>query len=82
MEAPEPLELMKVPLLAEIPLDSKTREGGDNGRPHRDSATTRPLQTALFEKIEGALRSLRVRAEADTRASPDHKCRRLTSRVL
>ncbi len=26
-------ELMKVPLLAEIPLDPKTREGGDSGQP-------------------------------------------------
>ena len=43
-------ELMKVPLLAEIPLDSKTREGGDNGRPI--AALKEPnKQMALFEKL-------------------------------
>jgi|GraSoiStandDraft_57_1057295.scaffolds.fasta_scaffold53550_3 ATP-binding protein involved in chromosome partitioning len=43
-------ELMKVPLLAEIPLDSKTREGGDNGRPI--AALKEPnKQVALFEKL-------------------------------
>jgi ATP-binding protein involved in chromosome partitioning len=43
-------ELMKVPLLAEIPLDSKTREGGDNGRP---IATLKEpnKQVTLFEKL-------------------------------
>jgi ATP-binding protein involved in chromosome partitioning len=42
--------LMKVPLLAEIPLDPKTREGGDSGRP---IATLKEpnAQTALFEKL-------------------------------
>jgi ATP-binding protein involved in chromosome partitioning len=43
-------ELMKVPLLAEIPLDPKTREGGDNGRPI--SALKEPnKQVTLFEKL-------------------------------
>jgi ATP-binding protein involved in chromosome partitioning len=43
-------ELMKVPLLGEIPLDSKTREGGDNGRPI--AASKEPnKQVALFEKL-------------------------------
>src|ERR1700761_1057788 len=42
--------LMKVPLLAEIPLDPQTREGGDKGQP---IATAQPptVQTALFEKL-------------------------------
>jgi len=43
-------ELMKVPLLAEIPLDSKTREGGDNGHPI--AASNEPNhQGLLFEKL-------------------------------
>jgi ATP-binding protein involved in chromosome partitioning len=43
-------ELMKVPLLAEIPLDPKTREGGDSGRPI--ATTEEPnTQVALFEKL-------------------------------
>ena len=43
-------ELMKVPLLAEIPLDSDTREGGDSGNPI--SAWKQPhAQKALFEKL-------------------------------
>jgi ATP-binding protein involved in chromosome partitioning len=43
-------ELMKVPLLAEIPLDPKTREGGDTGKP---IATVREPnhQVTLFEKL-------------------------------
>jgi len=43
-------ELMKVPLLAEIPLDPKTREGGDSGRP---IATTKEpnAQATLFQKL-------------------------------
>ncbi|HEX3680934.1 MAG TPA: Mrp/NBP35 family ATP-binding protein [Bryobacteraceae bacterium] len=42
--------LMKVPLLAEIPLDPKTREGGDSGKP---IATLREpnTQATLFEKL-------------------------------
>jgi ATP-binding protein involved in chromosome partitioning len=43
-------ESMKVPLLAEIPLDPKTREGGDNGRPI--AALKEPNnQVMLFEKL-------------------------------
>ncbi len=43
-------ELMKVPLLAEIPLDPKTREGGDSGNPI--ATMTEPnQQVALFEKL-------------------------------
>ncbi|MGI8960458.1 MAG: Mrp/NBP35 family ATP-binding protein [Bryobacteraceae bacterium] len=43
-------DLMKVPLLAEIPLDPKTREGGDSGQP---IATLREpnVQVALVEKL-------------------------------
>lgn len=43
-------ELMKVPLLAEIPLDPKTREGGDTGKP---IATLQEpnTQVTLFEKL-------------------------------
>ncbi len=43
-------ELMKVPLLAEIPLDPKTREGGDTGHP---IATLKEpnKQVTLFEKL-------------------------------
>jgi ATP-binding protein involved in chromosome partitioning len=43
-------ERMRVPLLAEIPLDPQTREGGDSGQP----IATRPqpnAQGALFEKL-------------------------------
>ncbi len=43
-------ELMKVPLLAEIPLDPKTREGGDSGQP---IATLKDggKQVKLFEEL-------------------------------
>ncbi len=43
-------ELMKVPLLAEIPLDPETREGGDSGQP---IATRKEpnKQVTLFEKL-------------------------------
>src|ERR1700761_120422 len=43
-------DLMKVPLLAEIPLDTETREGGDSGKP---IATIREpnTQVTLFEKL-------------------------------
>lgn len=40
---------MKVPLLAEIPLDSATREGGDTGKPITTGVGT--AQTALFEQL-------------------------------
>jgi ATP-binding protein involved in chromosome partitioning len=43
-------ELMNVPLLAEIPLDPKTREGGDTGNPI--SAMDEPnAQVSLFKEL-------------------------------
>lgn len=43
-------EQMNVPLLAEIPLDPQTREGGDNGRPI--ATLNEPnRQVTLFEKL-------------------------------
>jgi ATP-binding protein involved in chromosome partitioning len=42
--------LMKVPLLAEIPLDPKTREGGDSGKPIATSKEANS-QVTLFEKL-------------------------------
>jgi ATP-binding protein involved in chromosome partitioning len=53
-------ELMKVPLLAEVPLDPKTREGGDSGKP---IATLREpnAQVTLFEKLA---RTIIEKAEA------------------
>jgi ATP-binding protein involved in chromosome partitioning len=43
-------ELMRVPLLAEIPLDPATRAGGDSGKPIATAA--RPnAQAELFEKL-------------------------------
>lgn len=53
-------ELMKVPLLAEIPLDPKTREGGDSGKP---IATLKEpnAQVTLFEKLA---RTIIEKAEA------------------
>ncbi len=52
-------ELMKVPLLAEIPLDPATREGGDAGQP----ITTREpsAQSKIFEQLA---RTVIDRAEA------------------
>ncbi len=43
-------ELMKVPLLAEIPLDPKTREMGDSGKPIA-SLIEPDAQVAVFEKL-------------------------------
>lgn len=43
-------ESMKVPLLAEIPLDPKTREGGDAGRPIA-AAEPQSRQAALFQDL-------------------------------
>ncbi len=43
-------ELMKLPLLAEIPLDPKTREGGDSGAPIVTSQAPN-TQITLFEKL-------------------------------
>jgi ATP-binding protein involved in chromosome partitioning len=43
-------EKMRVPLLGEIPLDPKTREGGDSGKPI--ATLTEPnAQAAIFEKL-------------------------------
>jgi ATP-binding protein involved in chromosome partitioning len=53
-------ELMKVPLLAEIPLDSKTREGGDSGQPIATFAEPN-AQVTRFEKLA---RTIVERAEA------------------
>src|SRR3954464_71639 len=43
-------ERMRVPLLAEIPLDPQTREGGDSGQPIATRPAPNP-QGALFEKL-------------------------------
>jgi ATP-binding protein involved in chromosome partitioning len=43
-------ELMKVPLLAEIPLDPKTREGGDSGQPIATLGEPNE-QVTRFEKL-------------------------------
>jgi ATP-binding protein involved in chromosome partitioning len=43
-------EQMKVPLLAEIPLDPKTREGGDTGNPIATSKDGNS-QVAVFERL-------------------------------
>ena len=53
-------ELMKLPLLAEIPLDPKTREGGDSGAP---IVTVKEpnMQVTLFEKLA---RTIVEKAEA------------------
>jgi ATP-binding protein involved in chromosome partitioning len=53
-------ELMKVPLLAEIPLDPKTREGGDSGQPIATSSEPN-AQVTRFEKLA---RIIVERAEA------------------
>jgi ATP-binding protein involved in chromosome partitioning len=60
-------ELMKVPLLAEIPLDPKTREMGDSGRPI--TTLNEPnTQVTAFEKLA---RTVIERAEATkNRARP------------
>jgi len=53
-------ELMKVPLLAEIPLDPKTREMGDSGQPIA-TLKEQNSQVAAFEKLA---RTVIERAEA------------------
>ncbi len=53
-------EKMRVPLLAEIPMDPKTREGGDAGRPIATS-TGPNAQAAIFEELA---RTIIERAEA------------------
>lgn len=47
-------ELMKVPFLAEIPLDPMTRLGGDTGRPVATIEEPHP-QTSAFEKLALAI---------------------------
>jgi ATP-binding protein involved in chromosome partitioning len=47
-------ELMKVPFLAEIPLDPMTRLGGDTGRPIAAVEEPHP-QTSAFEKLALAI---------------------------
>jgi ATP-binding protein involved in chromosome partitioning len=51
---------MKVPLLAEIPLDPSTREGGDTGKPIV-TANPATAQSAVFEKLA---RTIIEKAEA------------------
>jgi ATP-binding protein involved in chromosome partitioning len=53
-------ELMKVPLLAEIPLDPKTREGGDCGQP----IAILKEPNAQVTRFEGLARTIIERAEA------------------
>jgi ATP-binding protein involved in chromosome partitioning len=60
-------ELMKVPLLAEIPLDPQTREGGDTGSPIA-SRKEPTLQTSLFENLAKTV--IESAREADTRRRP------------
>jgi ATP-binding protein involved in chromosome partitioning len=58
-------EQMKVPLLAEIPLDPKTREGGDTGKPI--AAESEPnSQVSVFQKLA---RTIIERAEATKQKS-------------
>ncbi len=57
-------ELMKVPLLAEIPLDLQTRAGGDSGKPIAlgntpQSALFRQLAHTVIEKAEASKTRLR-----------------------
>jgi ATP-binding protein involved in chromosome partitioning len=60
-------ELMRVPLLAEIPLDPRTREMGDSGRPIATLRDSNP-QVAIFEKLA---RTVIERAEgAKNKARP------------
>jgi ATP-binding protein involved in chromosome partitioning len=59
-------ELMRVPLLGEIPLDPQTREGGDTGRPITTQAPSK--QSQLFEALA---RTVIERADASKqRARP------------
>jgi ATP-binding protein involved in chromosome partitioning len=43
-------EIMKVPLLAEIPLDEATRQGGDVGKPI-STASPASAQALIFERL-------------------------------
>jgi ATP-binding protein involved in chromosome partitioning len=53
-------ELMGVPLIAEIPLDSATREGGDSGKPIAIASTA---QTQLFEEVANRVIQLAERSK-------------------
>ena len=57
----ETARLMRLPLLAEIPLDPETRAGGDSGRPIATAAAGN-VQAALFEKLA---KTIVERAEAE-----------------
>ena len=57
---------MKVPLLAEIPLDPKTREMGDSGKPIA-SLIEPDAQVAVFEKL--------ARTIIERAAAAKHKAR-------
>jgi len=60
-------DLMKVPLLAEIPLDPATREGGDSGRP----ISTRAESTEQAKTFERLARGIIERAaESKNRQRP------------
>ena len=59
-------ETMGVPFLAEIPLDPKTREGGDTGVPVAAS-TGNEAQAALFEKLARTVIELADRAKEKAR---------------
>jgi ATP-binding protein involved in chromosome partitioning len=63
----ETARLMRIPLLAEIPLDPDTRAGGDSGHPIATSVEGN-AQAALFEKLA---KKIIERAEAEkTRDRP------------
>jgi ATP-binding protein involved in chromosome partitioning len=57
----ETARLMRIPLLAEIPLDPETRAGGDSGHPIA-TADEGNAQAALFEKLA---KKIIERAEAE-----------------
>ena len=57
----ETARLMRIPLLAEIPLDPETRAGGDSGHPIA-AADEGNAQAALFEKLA---KKIIERAEAE-----------------
>jgi ATP-binding protein involved in chromosome partitioning len=57
----ETARLMRIPLLAEIPLDPETRAGGDSGHPIA-TAGEGNAQAALFEKLA---KKIIERAEAE-----------------
>ncbi len=56
--------MMRVPLLAEIPLDPKTREGGDTGKPiaTQEQSAQRDLFTALAKTVIEKAEATKARA--------------------